>query len=138
MKSSCALILLIVLLANGCSSPSRHTYSANAIRVVDYSGMPIKNAYAHFSYDVPYTIAYLEAGPTDEQGYAQIPSPYHITEKSRVTVRSEESSASLNYRNLGFVMNGLLNLTIPRASSDLSAEGSINLPSIYISKESEK
>ncbi len=137
MKNAYALILGVTLLSSGCRNPP-HTHLATAIRVVDYEGSPVKNAYAHFSYDVPYTIIYLDAGPTDEHGYAQIPHPYKITPKSRVSVTSEHSSASLNFINLGFVTNGLLNLTIPSDSQTVPTGNSIELPSIYISKESQK
>ena len=131
MKSAYALILFVALLC-GCSSSTR---SINLIRVVDYNGLPVKNAHAHFSYDVPYTIAYLEAGPTDEQGYAKIPHPYEITQKSRITVTSENSSISLDLLNLGFIMNGLLTLAIPKENQEMSSGSSIKLPSVYISKD---
>ena len=134
MKSSYALILLVALLG-GCSSS---THSANSIRVIDSDGIPIKNAFAHFSYDVPYTIAYLDAGPTDGLGYAKMPYPYKITRKSRVTVTSENGSASLDSLNLGFIMNGLLTLTVPRENPAMSTGSSIKLPSVYISKEAQK
>jgi len=134
MKSACALILFVVFLC-GCSSSTR---SVNSIRVVDYNGLPVKNAHAYFSYDVPYTIAYLEAGPTDEHGYARISYPYKITQKSRITVTSENSSASLNFFNLGFMANGLLTLTIPKENQEMSGDGSLRLPNVYISKETQK
>ena len=131
MKIVYALLLLSVVVC-GCSSTNQ---SATAIRIMDYHGIPVKNARAHFSYNVPYTIAYLDAGPTDAQGFARLPSPYKITPKSLVTVTTGSASACLDYLNLGFLMNGVLTLTIPPNTGSDDTPNSIHAPSIYLSKE---
>lgn len=124
------LVLVVLVLCAGCTS-----HRARSVLILDDTGAPLANATINLTYRVPYTVAHLNAGPTDKYGYARLPE-YKITKESYATVTTADEMITFNFSQFGALKEGVLTLSTWRGTKESKQEtistDSLYVPSIYL------